>query len=105
MMTEDERPETGAHRVEVWEVDVLLVRTSDVEVRVIAARCNHFAGPLERGESDTVVCPWHYPLSGLHSGEPLEEPAVFPQARYETRARDGNVEIRVVAGNAREESR
>ena len=107
VMAEDELLETGTHRVEVGDVGVLLARTTDGEIRAIAARCNHFSGPLEKGEreGDTVVCPWHQSRFDLNTGEPLEGPAVFPQAQYETRVRDGNVEIRAVAGNAPEKVR
>jgi len=107
VIAEDELPESGVRRVEVGDVGVLLARATDGEVTAIAARCNHFSGPLERGEreGDTVVCPWHQSRFELHTGEPLEGPAVFPQARYETRVRGGNVEIRAVAGNAPEKVR
>jgi nitrite reductase/ring-hydroxylating ferredoxin subunit/uncharacterized membrane protein len=107
VLSEDELPESGTRRVEVGDVGVLLARTSDGGIGAIAARCNHFSGPLENGEreGDTVVCPWHQSRFDLNSGEPLEGPAVFPQSRYETRVRDGSVEIRAVAGNAQEKSR
>ncbi|CAN5254657.1 hypothetical protein BH24ACT16_BH24ACT16_08130 [soil metagenome] len=107
VMDESELPEDGMRRVETDGVGILLARTTDGEVRAIAARCNHFSGPLEEGEreGDTVVCPWHQSRFDLNSGEPLEGPAVFPQSRYETRVRDGNIEIRAVAGNAQRKVR
>lgn len=107
VLAESELPESGMRRVENDGVGILLARTADGEVRAIAARCNHFSGPLEQGEreGDTVVCPWHHSRFDLRSGEPLEGPAVFPQARYETRVRDGNVEIRAIPGNAQEKVR
>jgi nitrite reductase/ring-hydroxylating ferredoxin subunit/uncharacterized membrane protein len=107
VMAESELPEGGMRRVETDGVGILLARTSGGEIRAIAATCNHFSGPLQDGEreSDTVVCPWHRSRFDLHSGEPLEGPAVFPQASYETRVRDGNVEVKAVAGNAQKKVR
>lgn len=107
VLAESELPDGGLRRVETAGVGILLARTADGEVRAIAATCNHFSGPLENGEreGDTVVCPWHWSRFDLCTGEPLEGPAVFPQASYETRVRDGNVEVRAVAGNAQEKVR
>lgn len=107
VMAESELPEGGMRRVETDGVGILLARTVGGEIRAIAATCNHFSGPLQDGEreGDTVVCPWHRSRFDLHSGEPLEGPAVFPQASYEIRVRDGNVEVKAVAGNAQKKVR
>lgn len=107
VMAEDELPEDGMRRVEADGVGILLAWTSDGRVRAISATCNHFSGPLEEGEreGDVIVCPWHHSRFDLHSGEPLEGPAVFPQASYETRVRDGNIEVRAAAGNAQKKVR
>ena len=52
--------------------------------------------PLERGdrEGDTVVCPWHKSRFDLCTGRVIDGPAVFPQSRYETRVREGTIEVR-----------
>ena len=62
----------------------------------IANTCSHFGGPLDQGEreGDVVVCPWHASRFDVCSGEVKGGPAVFPQPRFETRARDGKIEIR-----------
>jgi nitrite reductase/ring-hydroxylating ferredoxin subunit/uncharacterized membrane protein len=88
-------------RVEVVGVGVLLSRTSDGEVCAISATCNHFSGPLEQGERDdgTVVCPWHGSRFDLCSGGVIDGPAIFPQSRYETRIRDGKIEVKAAAEN------
>jgi nitrite reductase/ring-hydroxylating ferredoxin subunit len=67
------------------------------EVCAIAATCSHLGGPLDQGdrEGDTVVCPWHGSRFDLCSGEVRGGPAVYPQPRYETRVRSGQVEIRI----------
>jgi nitrite reductase/ring-hydroxylating ferredoxin subunit/uncharacterized membrane protein len=88
-------------RVEVEGVGVLLSRSSDGEVCAIAATCNHFSGPLEQGEREdgTVVCPWHGSRFDLCSGQVIDGPAIFPQSRYETRVREGKIEVRAAAEN------
>jgi nitrite reductase/ring-hydroxylating ferredoxin subunit/uncharacterized membrane protein len=91
----DELPDGGMRRVEADGVGILLSRASDGRVCAIAATCNHFSGPLQEGtrEGDTVVCPWHNSRFDLCTGQALEGPAVFPQAIYETRVREGNIEV------------
>jgi nitrite reductase/ring-hydroxylating ferredoxin subunit/uncharacterized membrane protein len=93
--------EEGMRRVEVEGVGVLLSRSSSGEVCAIAATCNHFSGPLEQGErdGDTVVCPLHSSRFDLCSGEVIDGPAVFPQSHYETRLREGKIEVKAAAEN------
>ncbi|HEX5850005.1 MAG TPA: DUF2231 domain-containing protein [Rubrobacter sp.] len=88
-------------RVEVEGVGVLLSRSSGGQICAIAATCNHFGGPLEQGEreDDTVICPRHNSRFDLCSGQPIDGPAVFPQSRYETRTRDGKIEVKAAAEN------
>jgi nitrite reductase/ring-hydroxylating ferredoxin subunit/uncharacterized membrane protein len=92
-------------RVEVEGVGVLLSRSSDGEVCAIAATCNHFSGPLEQGEreDDTVVCPLHGSRFNLCSGQAIDGPAIFPQSRYETRIKDGQIEVKAAAENIQRE--
>jgi nitrite reductase/ring-hydroxylating ferredoxin subunit/uncharacterized membrane protein len=94
-------------RVEVEGVGVLLSRSGDDRICAIAATCNHFSGPLEQGEreGDTVVCPWHNSRFDLCSGQAIDGPAVFPQSRYETRTRDGKIEVKAAAENIQKEVR
>ena len=94
-------------KVEVEGVGVLLSRSGDGRICAIAATCNHFSGPLEQGEreGDTVVCPWHNSRFDLCSGQAIDGPAVFPQSRYETRTRDGMIEVKAAAENIQKEVR
>jgi nitrite reductase/ring-hydroxylating ferredoxin subunit/uncharacterized membrane protein len=96
VLDEGELTGTQMRRVEIDGAGVLLTRSSSGEVCAIAATCNHFSGPLEEGdwEGDTVVCPWHGSRFDLCSGEALGGPAVFPQSVYETRVREGKIEVR-----------
>ncbi|MBA2441195.1 MAG: Rieske (2Fe-2S) protein [Rubrobacter sp.] len=111
VLLEGELPEAGLRRVEAAgpgaeKVGVLLSRAGG-ELCAIAATCNHFSGPLEKGEreGDTVVCPWHGSRFDLCTGEPLDGPSVFPQSRYEVRVRDGNIEVRAVSDNVQKKVR
>jgi len=103
-LEEAELPEDGMRRVEVEEVGVLLSRSSGGEVCAIAATCNHFSGPLEQGErdGDTVVCPLHGSRFDLCSGEVIDGPAIFPQSRYETRLREGMIEVKAAPENVQQ---
>jgi nitrite reductase/ring-hydroxylating ferredoxin subunit/uncharacterized membrane protein len=95
-------------RVEADGAGILLSRSEkDGRVCAIAATCNHFSGPLERGdrEGDTVVCPWHKSRFDLCTGRVLNGPAVFPQSGYETRVREGKIEVRAVEENVQKKVR
>jgi nitrite reductase/ring-hydroxylating ferredoxin subunit len=82
-------------RVEVEGVPVVVTRVEG-QICAIAATCSHLGGPLDEGERDgrVVVCPWHGSRFDLCTGAVEGGPAVFPQPRYETRVRDGRVELR-----------
>ena len=106
VLEESELSDSEMHRVELdsddgGKVGVLISRTQGGKICAISATCNHFSGPLEQGdrEGDTVICPWHYSRFNLCSGEVIDGPAVFPQSRYHTRVRDGNIEIKAAEEN------
>lgn len=107
VLAESELPDGSIRRVEAAGAGILLSRTTDGEVHAIAATCNHFSGPLEKGErdGDTVICPWHWSRFDLRTGEPLEGPAVYPQALYKTRLRDGQIEVKAHEDNVQKKVR
>ena len=107
VLDESDLAQDELRRVEVAGASVLLTRSSDGEVCAIAATCNHFSGPLEQGEreGDTVVCPLHGSRFDLCSGEVINGPAVFPQSCYETRSRDGKIEVKAAAENIQKQVR
>ena len=107
VLDEGELSRHDMRRVEVEGVGVLLSRSSGGGVRAIAATCNHFSGPLEQGEreGDSVVCPLHESRFDLCSGEVIDGPAVFPQSRYETRLREGKIEVKAAAENVQKKVR
>lgn len=86
-------PVGEAARAELGEVPLLVVRESADEVRVLADRCSHLAGPLHEGEvSDgCVTCPWHGSVFRLSDGWNVAGPATAPQPSFETRVRDDGV--------------
>ncbi len=65
-------------------------------VDVLEDRCTHRGGPLSEGEVDggCVECPWHGSRFETRSGEVHRGPASIPQPAYETRTRDGQLEVR-----------
>ena len=107
VLDESDLVQDELRRVEVEGVGVLLSRSSDGEVCAIAATCNHFSGPLEQGErkDDTVVCPWHGSRFDLCSGEVKDGPAIFPQSRYETRLKEGKIEVKAATENIQKQVR
>jgi nitrite reductase/ring-hydroxylating ferredoxin subunit len=94
---EDNELQGGAMRaVEVEGVPVLVSRSEGGEACAIANTCTHRGGPLNEGErdGDMVTCPWHGSQFDLCSGEVLRGPAREPQQRFETRVREGKIEVR-----------
>jgi nitrite reductase/ring-hydroxylating ferredoxin subunit/uncharacterized membrane protein len=82
-------------RGEVDGVRIVLVRRG-TRIFAIGERCSHLGGPLAEGrvEDDGIVCPWHGSRFALEDGRVLDGPATMPQPCFETRVRDGFVEVR-----------
>lgn len=76
-------------------VPLVLTRV-DGTVAALADRCTHRGGPLSDGtrHGDCVSCPWHGSEFSLRTGHVVRGPASRPQPVYETRERDGRVEVR-----------
>jgi len=75
--------------------DVVLARLGG-ELFALADRCSHRGGPLHEGTllDGCVECPWHASRFRLSDGSVERGPATFPQPAYETRVRDGRIEVR-----------
>jgi nitrite reductase/ring-hydroxylating ferredoxin subunit len=86
----------GEHRV-VFADDaaVLLVRDGS-QLHALANTCSHAGGPLDEGEfvDGCVVCPWHASTFRLTDGSIVRGPASAPQPAYQTRVRNGKIEVR-----------
>ena len=101
VLDEEDLPQGGMRRVSVNGAEILLSRSAGGAICAISSVCGHFGGPLEQGdrEGDTVVCPWHGSRFELCTGRVIDGPAIFPQPLYETRVRDGKIEVRAEAKN------
>jgi nitrite reductase/ring-hydroxylating ferredoxin subunit/uncharacterized membrane protein len=88
--------EGAAHAVDVGELRMMLVREGG-QVYALARECAHLGGPLEEGTiaDGCVTCPWHGSRFALDDGSVVNGPATFPQPRFETRVRDGQLEVRM----------
>jgi len=75
---------------------VLVSRSEGGERCAIANTCTHRGGPLNEGDrdGDEVTCSWHGSQFDLCSGEVLRGLAREPQQRFETRVREGKIEVR-----------
>ena len=51
-------------------------------------------------QGDCIECPWHQSRFDIHDGRVLGGPATMPQPRYETRVREGQVQLRRLPGDA-----
>ncbi len=83
-------------RVEVGGVPVLLARQNG-SIFALSDVCAHLGAPLHEGTLNadcSVTCPWHGSRFALADGHPLNGPTTFPLPRYETRVRDGQIEVR-----------
>ncbi len=95
VLPEAELSEGEMKRVEAGGVPVLLVRRAG-EIYAMVETCSHLGGPLSEGklEGKTVQCPWHGSRFCLEDGSVVDAPATSPQPRFETRVRDGQIEVR-----------
>jgi nitrite reductase/ring-hydroxylating ferredoxin subunit/uncharacterized membrane protein len=95
VLEERELPEATPRRVRAGGTDILLYRHQG-RVLALADRCSHRGGPLHEGRvaGGSVRCPWHLSTFRLEDGSILQGPATAPQPCYETRVRDGAIEVR-----------
>lgn len=92
----DEELREGDHkRAMIGGVPVLVVRQQG-HLYALAEICAHLGGPLAEGTLGdcSVTCPWHGSRFRLTDGAILNGPTTFPQPVYETRVRDGMIEVR-----------
>ena len=63
----------------------------------LGAHVHPWGGPLAEGklvDGDCVECPWHGSQFSLADGSVCQGPATAEAHVYETRIREGNVEVR-----------
>ncbi len=97
VLADEELGEGEMKKVEAKGVPVLLVRR-DGAIRALHHTCSHLGGPLSEGklEGDSVRCPWHGSRFSLTDGSVCEGPATFPQPLFETKVRDGQIQVKPV---------
>lgn len=86
-------------KTEVAGLPLLAFRRGE-RIDVLSNVCSHLSGPLDEGEVSAdpsgeacISCPWHASVFSLETGEVLRGPATSPQPRFETRVREGRVEV------------
>jgi nitrite reductase/ring-hydroxylating ferredoxin subunit/uncharacterized membrane protein len=97
VLADAELREGEMKRTDAGGVPVLLVRCEG-DVCALAHTCSHLGGPLSEGnlEGDVVQCPWHGSRFNVRDGSVVDGPATFPQPRFETRVREGQIEVRSI---------
>jgi|SRR5579883_573932 len=88
-------PEGKLVSAKAGDFPVCLLRRNGT-VLAIGGWCTHLGGPLAKGEleGDTVTCPWHASQFDLKTGEVVQGPATVAARHFETRIRDGKVEVK-----------
>jgi nitrite reductase/ring-hydroxylating ferredoxin subunit len=82
---------------------VITVVKLDGEVYAFQEFCTHRFGPLSEGsfEDHQVRCPWHGSCFDVRTGKVTNGPAKLDIKTYDTRVREGKVEVRVPDGASR----
>lgn len=95
VLDDDAMSDGDRRTVEVRGVRLLLHRSAGT-IHALDAVCTHMGGPLEKGqiENGCVICPWHGSTFRLADGTIVRGPATRPEPAYETRTRDGRIEVR-----------
>ncbi|UNS99870.1 Rieske 2Fe-2S domain-containing protein [Streptomyces tubbatahanensis] len=93
----DSFPVGQASNATLGEVALLVYREPSGETRVLADRCSHQSGPLSQGTvaDGCVTCPWHGSTFRLTDGWNVGGPATAPQPCFESRVREGFLEVRL----------
>ncbi len=97
VLPETELKKDTLTRVDAGGVAVLLAR-HDEAIHALLETCSHLGGPLSEGtlEQGAVRCPWHGSRFCLETGAVIDGPATHAQPRFETRVREGKIEVRAV---------
>jgi nitrite reductase/ring-hydroxylating ferredoxin subunit/uncharacterized membrane protein len=98
VLPDAELPDNHLRRVEANGVPIVLARRDGV-IYALAETCAHMGGPLAEGklDGDSVICPWHGSRFCLKDGHVLDGPATFSQPCFETRIRNGQIEVKASA--------
>lgn len=95
VMKDADLPADKPVRVRVEGQAILLVKREG-RIYAITETCPHQGGPLAEGKlrGDAIECPWHGSQLSLADGHVVCGPTTYPARVFETRVRDGEVEVR-----------
>lgn len=95
VLPDGELVEGQPRAVQADGVAVVLVRSNGV-VHALGEQCAHLGAPMAEGwvYRDSLVCPWHGSRYDLATGRPVSGPATAPLPCFQTRLRDGQIEVR-----------
>ena len=95
VLPDAELREGEPYAVEASGARIVLVRNAG-RISALADVCAHQGGPLSEGhlQDGGIVCPWHGSCFALADGRVLDGPSAFPQPTFETRVREGQIEVR-----------
>jgi nitrite reductase/ring-hydroxylating ferredoxin subunit/uncharacterized membrane protein len=81
---------------QVGDLSLVLYRSGGT-IRALDSVCSHMGGPLDEGTVDDgcITCPWHGSTFRLADGSVVRGPASSEQPAYETRVREGHIEVRL----------
>jgi nitrite reductase/ring-hydroxylating ferredoxin subunit/uncharacterized membrane protein len=86
----------GKISVNGQDVPIVLLKRGS-EVLALGGACSHWGGPLAEGklvDGECVQCPWHGSQFDMRNGSVQRGPATVTAPVFETRIRDGRVEVR-----------
>ncbi len=92
---DDAKLEEGKpQRVDAQGIPVMLLRQNG-RVYAMAEKCSHLGGPLSEGTigNGMVTCPWHGSQFRITDGQVVNGPAAYPQPCFQTRLRNGAIEV------------
>lgn len=95
VLTETELAEDSPTAVDCSGVPVVLIR-HEGRISALGGQCPHLGAPMAEGwlYRDQFVCPWHGSRFDLQTGAATSGPATSPLSSFQTRLRDGQIEIR-----------
>jgi nitrite reductase/ring-hydroxylating ferredoxin subunit len=96
VMDENALEEDKLTKAEANGMAVLLIKHNG-KIHALSHTCTHMGGPLSEGSFDgeTVQCPWHASRFSINDGHVVDGPATFPEPCFDTRVRDGKIEVKV----------
>ncbi len=95
VMDEKDLVEGKLTRVDVAGIPAVLLKQGSTNY-AIGATCTHMGGPLDEGtvKDGVVQCPWHGSCFRMSDGAVVTGPAVYAEANFALRVRNGKIELR-----------